>query len=55
MEKDYHHPSLVSRKMGGEEIYEARVDYHYRFTYAVRGEYLLILDVGPHDEGLGKK
>ncbi|OGG17673.1 hypothetical protein A2721_03145 [Candidatus Gottesmanbacteria bacterium RIFCSPHIGHO2_01_FULL_47_48] len=49
------HPSLRSRKMTGENKYEARIDYHNRFTYLVEGDEIIILTVGPHDEGLGKK
>lgn len=52
---DYRHPSLRSRKKGGENKYEARIDYHYRFTFVVEGEDIFILSMGMHDEGLGKK
>lgn len=49
------HPSLRARKMGGLDIYEARLDLHYRFTYQLIGEELYFLTIGPHDTGLGKK
>ncbi len=49
------HPSLRARKKSGEEIYEARIDYHYRFTYQIGTGVLFMLSIGPHDEGLGKK
>lgn len=49
------HPSLRSKRMTEENKYEARIDYHYRFTYKIEGEEVWILSVGPHDEGLGKK
>lgn len=49
------HPSLHGRKMPGTEKYEARVDYHYRFTYSIIEDELWLLTIGPHDEGLGKK
>lgn len=52
---DYRHPSLFSRKMGGHNIFEARVDIHYRFTFQIEEENIYILTIGPHDEGLGKK
>lgn len=52
---DPYHPSLRSRKMSGENKFEARIDYHYRFTYLVGHDEIFILSIGPHDEGLGKK
>lgn len=52
---DYRHPSLRARKKSGENKYEARIDYHYRFTFVVEGEDIFILSIGMHDEGLGKK
>ena len=52
---DYRHPSLFSRKMGGQNIFEARIDIHYRFTFQIEEENIYILTIGPHDEGLGKK
>ncbi|MGI8419723.1 MAG: hypothetical protein ACR2LN_03700 [Candidatus Levyibacteriota bacterium] len=35
--------------------FEARIDYHYRFTFSISAEEIIILSIGPHDEGLGKK
>lgn len=52
---DYRHPSLFSRKMGIRNIFEARIDIHYRFTFQIEGENIYVLTIGPHDEGLGKK
>lgn len=52
---DYRHPSLKSRKKGGENKFEARIDFHYRFAFIIEGEDIFILSVGMHDEGLGKK
>lgn len=52
---DYRHPSLRARKMAGRQVFEARIDIHYRFTFHVGKETLYILTIGPHDEGLGKK
>lgn len=51
---DYRHPSLQTRKEIGNEIFEARVDYHYRFTFILSGDEIWLLTIGPHDEGLGK-
>ena len=52
---NYRHPSLRSRKMGKRDIFEARIDRHYRFTFQILEEEVYILTIGPHDEGLGKK
>lgn len=49
------HPSLRARKKSGEEVYEARIDRHYRFTYQLDNKTLTLFTIGPHDEGLGKK
>ncbi|KKQ97702.1 MAG: hypothetical protein UT24_C0023G0008 [Candidatus Woesebacteria bacterium GW2011_GWB1_39_12] len=52
--ENYRHPSLRTRKMGGEEKFEARIDKHYRFTFITVEEDIVILTIGPHDFGLGK-
>ncbi len=49
------HPSLRARKKSGSDIYEVRIDYHYRFTYFLELNEAIIITIGPHDEGLGKK
>ena len=48
------HPSLRARKKTGD-VFEGRIDYHYRFTYLVEDNMIFILSIGMHDEGLGKK
>jgi len=52
---NYRYPSLRTKKMQGEDYFEARIDYHYRFTFHVKKNTILILSIGMHDEGLGKK
>lgn len=52
---NYRHPSLRAKKMSDGEVYEARIDIHYRFSFNVVGEEIYILTIGPHDVGLGKK
>ena len=52
---DIHHQQLNSKKMKATNRWEARIDYQYRFTFIIEGQTILILSVGPHDEGLGKK
>ena len=53
--KNPQHPSLRSKKMGGSEKFEARLDRHYRFTYLIEANEIWLLSIGPHDKGLGKK
>lgn len=53
--KNFEHPSLQVKKMKGSSFYEARVDYHYRFTFNIEGSEIFILTIGMHDEGLGQK
>lgn len=53
--KDFRHPSLKARRMGGKSRFEAKVNYHYRFTYRVEKNEAWILTIGPHDKGLGKR
>lgn len=48
------YPSLRARKMGGSDIFEARLTEHYRFTYKLTGKESWFITIGPHDEGLGK-
>lgn len=52
---NYRHPSLRTRKMGGENKFEGRIDRKNRFTFLIEGGDVYILTIGPHDEGLGKK
>lgn len=52
---NYRHHSLRARKMSGSNYFEARINIHYRFTFSLVREGILILTIGPHDEGLGKK
>lgn len=55
LQNDFRHPSLRARKKSGSDSFEARIDYHYRFTYHINEDTIFIESVGPHDEGLGKK
>jgi len=52
---DYRHPSLKTSKMKGREVFEARIDLHYRFSFTIENEQILVLTVGQHDKGLGRK
>ena len=55
--QDIKHPSLNVKKMAGKEVYEARVDWHYRmvFVFDTARRAIYIVTIGQHDEGLGKK
>lgn len=56
LKENFQHPSLRAKKMKGEKnIWEARVDKSYRFTFGIGRNTYLLYRVGPHDEGLGKK
>ena len=48
------YPGLNSKKMKGN-VWEARIDRSYRFTFEKQGETFILRTVGPHDKGLGKK
>ncbi len=52
---DLHHPQLFTKKMTGLKRWESRINYQYRFTFIIEENTILILSIGPHDEGLGKK
>lgn len=44
------HPSLnLHPVQGTKRIWEGYVDYHYRFTFEVEGEYYALRKVGPHN------
>ena len=52
---DPRHPSLHIKKKQGGNRWEARINYHYRFTFVIEEKTIIVLSIGPHDEGLGKK
>jgi mRNA-degrading endonuclease RelE of RelBE toxin-antitoxin system len=53
LEADFRHPGLRAKRMQGTGgIYEARVDQKYRLTYQRRGDWLIVRNVGPHDDVL---
>jgi len=44
------HPSLNLQLIRGTKgIWEGYVDYHYRFTFEIEGEYYILRKVGPHN------
>ncbi len=47
------HPSLHLKKIGGvKDIWEARVDYHYRFSLTIKRDVITLRVIGNHDEVL---
>lgn len=47
------HPSLQVKKIQGtKNIYEARVDIHYRMTFSLEGDTLTLRAIGAHDKTL---
>lgn len=44
------HPSLRAKKMTNRpDVWEAAVDIHYRFTFKIVGDRIILRAVGPHD------
>ncbi|MDI6731338.1 MAG: hypothetical protein QME05_01990 [Candidatus Margulisbacteria bacterium] len=56
MEKDIRHPSLHVKKMqGNADIWEARINEQYRFTFITfnwQSETVIFRVIGKHDEAL---
>lgn len=50
---DYRYPSLRTEKIEGtKNIFAARVDIKYRFSFQVEHEYYILRTVGDHDKVL---
>lgn len=46
-----HHPSLHTKKIQGHpNVWEARIDYHYRFTFNWEMDVIILRTIGSHDE-----
>lgn len=44
------HPSLNLHPVRGTRgIWEGYIDYHYRFTFEIEGEFFVLRKVGPHN------
>jgi len=51
--EDFRYPSLHTKKIKGREgIWEARVDLHYRLTFEIAEDTIILRVVGNHDEVL---
>lgn len=48
--QDIRHPGARAKKMSGrDDVWEVRVDYHYRLTFQILDDILFLRQVGPHD------
>lgn len=46
---DIHHPSLQTKKYGGEkDVWQARVDKNIRFYFLIKKEVYVLLDIKSH-------
>lgn len=53
MQSDFLHPSLHTKKIqGASNIWEARIDYQYRFTFNKEGDTIILRNIGNHDDVL---
>lgn len=44
------HPGLYAKKVSGAaDIWEARIDYHFRFTFQILENVILLRRAGTHD------
>jgi len=55
LSEDFYYPSLNTKKMGGENRWEIRINKHYRLTFEKINDEIILRTVGPHDVGLGIK
>jgi len=50
LQQDIRHPGLYSKKMVGQgDIWEARIDIHYRLTFQIVGDVIVLRKVGTHE------
>ena len=48
--QDLRHPGIHAKKMSGEaDLWEARVDYHYRVVFQIQDDVMILRSVGTHD------
>jgi mRNA-degrading endonuclease RelE of RelBE toxin-antitoxin system len=53
--ENVYHSSLHTKKIKGKEgIWEARVDFHYRMTFEIVEDTIMLRVIGNHDEVLKK-
>lgn len=53
LQNNLSHPSLHAKKIKGHfNIWEARIDYHYRFTFNLEKDTVILRAIGIHDEAL---
>lgn len=50
------HPSIRAKKLEGYlDMWEGRINRSYRFIFQIENDIIILVRIGPHDEGLGKK
>ena len=50
LSKDIRHPGLHAKKMiNQEDIWEARIDEHYRMTFKIQDDLIILRKVGTHE------
>lgn len=55
LDVDFRHPGLQAKRVqGSDDVFEARVDQRYRLTYQRQGEWLVLRNVGPHEDVLDR-
>lgn len=48
--KDLRHPSIRAKKIRGtKEIWEGRIDRFYRFTFEIKGDEMILRNIGRHE------
>jgi mRNA-degrading endonuclease RelE of RelBE toxin-antitoxin system len=53
LSQNTHHPSLHLKKVRGHQnIWEARIDYQYRFTFTWENDSIILRVIGSHDDVL---
>ena len=51
LSRDIHYPSLRAKKYDeGDDIWQARVDDHYRFYFQIRGDCYTLLRIEGHKD-----
>lgn len=56
LSQNLRHPSIQAKKIEGfSDVWEGRVDRFYRFAFTIEADTIILIRIGPHYEGLGKK
>ena len=56
LSQNLRHPSIKAKKIEGfSDVWEGRVDIAYRLAFTIEADTIILIRIGPHDQGLGKK